>query len=61
MMINFVAFLGAACIGSANAVRLDTELGVETFATAYPEYNFAELDVETQQVDILRANKTWIK
>ena len=46
MMIKFVAFLGA--IGSVAAVSLNTDAGMQmdSFAEAYPEYNFAELDVD---------------
>ena len=46
-MIKFCAFVGAAFLaGTSSAVRLDTDLSQESFAMAYPEYNFAELDVE---------------
>ena len=49
MMIKLVAFLGA--IGSVAAVSLNTDAGMQmdSFAEAYPEYNFAELDVEAPE------------
>ena len=50
-MIKFVAFLGA--IGSVAAVSLNTDAGMQmdSFDEAYPEYNFAELDVVKIDVD----------
>ena len=61
MMIKFCAFVGAAFLaGTSSAVRLDTDLSQESFAMAYPEYNFAELDLETEVKPPVIRNETMI-